>query len=813
MPLTDASALVVAWLIVPALVVLIAAGLGVLVARLSSMRLGFITLPAGLLAAIVWANGLVYLHLPPEVVLVATLLPAAAGLALAARGAWPKWPKERARRLWRSDAGVAVVVASVAWLLGMLPLIASGRLGVLGYLFNNDAAIHLAAVETLRDHGAAGLTKPAISGEFAYGVFTRGYPTGSHVIVMLAAMATKAPAWHLWTPVLTTMLAMLSLSAFHFFRDFKAPLPVAAIGSLLAGTGYLVYSYMLQGGLKEVMFAVCLPTTIALAMLSYEHGLRPRTLLPAAIGIAAMLSVFGTGSAAWLAPGAITFAALCTLRPAAGMSRGRALSTAALAGAVGLSLAAPTIADALRFVSGSRSVFGDPNQVGNLLGPVPWYESFGIWLQHDYRASRPEWLPDLNFALIGLAGIVGAIGLAGAVLRRSWTLPLALASAAAAAAVMVARLSIYFEAKSYVVLAPPIAIAVGFGVTELIRRRGVSRVVGIAAGVLLAGFAAISCAATYFTAWHTPNSRFAELAAIGNRLAGRGPVLVSDREDYARVLLERNTVYEPWQTYNVAVRGLRDPQLVGDPARSADTDDFTDAILRKVRWIVVRDVPGGSRPPGDFSLVSTGRHYSVWHKTGPDPKEHLPVGLAGEFWAGRLDCSAKPVRDFLARAQGGAVRIAPGGTAPVEVKTAGRISLGTITGGPLPNTLERLGISAALIARPRLVPNARYDTYLMGQFNRGFTHIANGKHTGYVHDDLGLISSWQWMGSFVARGNGKDMSTMLGFEKGIWRPGALRPDLVGSTVFVKRESRPPVTVTAAQARRYCGERVDWLERL
>ena len=602
MPLTDMNALAAAWLAAPLLLIGSSCGIGLLVSSISNLRLGAATAPAGLLSMIVVVNTLLWLRLPAALVTALVVIGALIGLWIGYRRVMES---RRARTgEHTTDAGAdsnsnwnpvvtGSIAATVVWIGGMLPIVLMGRLGVLGYILNNDAAIHIAVVEVLRDHGAAGLSDPSVSTDVAGGLYTTNYPTGGQVPALIAAMLTKSPGFHIWSPVLVTCMAMIALVATHLHKRFGSPQGIALIGSILAGGGYLVYSYMLQGGMKEVLLALAIPAIAALAILARERDLAPRTLLPVALGIASLPSVMSLGGFAWLAPAALAFGTICVVSPPAGLSR---LKTLAIVLAIGLAacvMAAPAIVSSVAFTSENSAVISDQDQIGNLLGPVPWKESLGVWFSHDYRSGQPQFFPRINSAFVVVLFALALIGLGTSIRRRNWELPLAVFSAASAALLLTVKYSIYFEAKAYVVLAPLMALAVGFGLTTIhslppLRRPAIALTGVIAVAALL------STAFTYPTVWFTPQQRFEDLASISDRLAGKGGVLVSDREDYARVILERNNTRQPWQSYPTAVLGMRNPGLIGDSTITADVDDYLDDLLGEVNWIVDRHRPAGS---------------------------------------------------------------------------------------------------------------------------------------------------------------------------------------------------------------------------
>lgn len=811
MPTTDLSAMAMAWLVAPAVLLVVSMGMGLLTGRISRTDLGFLTIPTGVLALVTIANGLLWLHLPPLIVVVAVMIATAAGFTLAYRGEDARWTA-----LLRNDLiRPATLAACVTWVVGMAPLVLFGRVGVLGYIFNNDATTHIAIIEVLRDHGVGGLIDPATVPEIANGIYPDGYPTGSHALVMIAAMTTRAPAFHIWTPAIVFILACTTLTAFEYHRRFGSPRVVALAGSVFAGSCFLMYNYMLQGSLKEVLAAMAVLTTSALAVKAYEQKLAAPPMIPVALGIATMFATLGFGSVFWALPAAAAFVLICVVKPPSGITRKKAVIGAGAAAAFSVLLAAPLIAQAISFLLASNEILASKDEIGNLLGPLPRREMLGIWFNHDYRHAVPERMAGINSILSYTALAVAALGTGAAIVRRAWALPFALAISSIAAVVMVARLSIYFEAKAFVVLAPAVSIAIGYGIAYAVGGLRALRLPAYVTGVVLLGAAAVSLFFVYLSAWFTPTTRFEELKAAATRIEdGRASVLIADREEYGRVFFENNLAYEPWRVYSTAVKGLRIPGEISDPMRMPDIDEYLDSFVAKMNWIVVRRHPGASRPPGNFEFAWTGRYYEVWRRRGARPAERLPLGDPSTFWASPLDCGSQAFRGFMQRASGGKVRVSTGGHKPIEIGESDRLNFGPYSDFPLPGFIHRDGANSVIFAEPKLDRGATYDVYLRGHFNRGYSMSINRRSHGVVHDDLGLFTGWHPFGSFTAKGRGSDIITLVGLEKGAWRPGSLRPDVIGSIALVPRTpARRVVTLDADEVERFCGERIDWLERL
>ncbi len=799
-----------AWLIAPAAVAVASCGIGLLVARVAQISLGALTTPTGFLAGLTGMAVALQLGLSGNLTSVLSAIAAITGFVL--------WHIERRGRDERGGGEArrtmlwSTAAAATSWAIGMLPLVGSGRLGVVGYYFNNDTAVHVMVVQLLRRGGLGGLSDATLSTEFVQGIYSNGYPLGSHVWPMFASVVTDSRAMFVWTPLIALSLGMLALTCFSIIREFEVSNLYATLVAIPAGASYLLFSYLAQGGMKELVFSGATITTVALSVAAARQDLRWRASFPAAIGFASMIAIMGIGAAAWMAPSGIALAAGFVAYRRRYMPARQMVRRLAALGGMCLAIASPLLATAIRWALDQGGNISDTAQIGNLLGPIPWYESFGIWLEPDYRSGLVHGIPTLNHSLIVLAALIAIFGIVSSIRKRLMAIPLGLFTAVFAAIWISSRYSIYYQAKTFVVLAPVLVAAVGAGLAAV--WSGGRRMKGSAlvAGVLLASAMAVSCAMVYATVWLTPSQRYDELGALSTRLAGKGSVLVSDREDYSRSWFTGNNTYQPWQAGYLLLPISRSPNVTTDPFHTPDLDDYTDAFMAKFNWIVDRRKPAGSRAPGNFRLVARTPHYNLWKRTSVSPREHIAIGAAQPFWTARLDCASPAIKAFTRRARGQRIRVAEAGKPPVVVESPDRVTVGDFKGDPRTDgSLTRVGGRFTTVAKPRLRPGVSYDVYLEGALGPGFAHNTKGRRTGEASDDLGNPSSWLPLGSFTA--TGRDVSTFEGLTEPLWRSGWTRSEVIGPVSYVPSDSEPRLVVTDARGlRRFCGKRIDWVER-
>lgn len=809
MDLKSPTTLGLAWILAPLLITLAAAGLGSGLARLAGLRLGPLTLPAGFLAGVVLMNFLVELGLPGVPAVVVCALAALAGAVAWFRS--ERWPRDLRAR-WRetlTPAAFPTGAALAAYTIGVSPVVGSGRSGVAGYILNNDPSVHLSVVELLRDHGAKAVDHNASSYDFVSTVFTGGYPLGSHVWPLFASVVGGIDAFHIWTPVIALMLGLLALVMFQLVRDLGARPGVAAIAATAIACGYLPFSYLAQGGAKEVAVALAVYATLAFVLLAIRAGATVRSLLPAATAASAGIGIFGLGALAWLGPLAVGVVLVLLVGASSSAFRVARAKAIAAAAAIAVVVSVPALLSSVSFLEGSDDDLVNPAQVGNLVGPVPWEEVFNVWLAYDYR------LPDPDFSSATTAGFVIAValalvGLLEALRTRRWAVPLALLAGGAGAAVISSRYAIYMDAKSFMVLAPALGLASAAGVVAATRRPRLVRLVGLGLGCLLALGVLASDALVYAGAWMTPKDRFQELIDLGDRYEGQGPVLVNDREDYAKYFLRESRPWESWGAWQPD-RGFRFGRVPLPVPRTPDFDDYTLGFLARFELLVDRRGPTGSRPPANFELVDETPHYRVFRRAGPMPITHFSLGTERYDGSDTLDCQNPEVKLLLATARNGDGQLvaAPGRPEPI---TSPADSWQQFGGFFVPGPAEGFATRRGGVALPFVhIEPGTYDAYVQGSFGPGVRLMIGTRTVGDAYRDLGLHSGWTSLGRVLVEEEDPALA-VVGLGKPWWQAGSKRSDVTGPLLFTPVGVRRRLErVPGSRARSLCGRKLDWVE--
>jgi hypothetical protein len=817
--LKSPSTIAAAWLLLPLFAVVASWGLGVGVRLLSGMRLGALLVPTGYLTGTALITALLLIGVSGKATVALALLLAAAG---------PTWLLLRQRRIgvgktwgtgWRAlvwPAATAVVAYGVA----LAPLAGGGRLGVLGYVLNNDPSIHLSLIERLHDVGAHALNTTSDSFQRTTGLFSSGYPLGSYAWVLVARTVGGILGFYLWTPFTALAMCMLALIVFDILRSLDAPSPLAAVGGVLIANGHLLYAYMAQGGLKEVVMPVAVYGAMALTARAAASRLTIRSLIPAGLAAAAALADLGYAAAAWLAPPALLAFGVVVWRAVRGRSM-RELRTIGIFVAVVAVVALPAIYKSISFYNGSRTLIENPREVGNLLAPVSVFQALNVWIAQDYRPPHPE-LVSLSTVGMVIAGVLAAIGLAYALWRRNLAIALAAIAGVAGVAIVTPRTSIYFDAKTYVILAPAVGLATAAGVVAFWRARGAARVLGVAAGVAVAAGVIASDVAVYEGVWVTPKERFEQLAQVADRFKGVGSMLVSDREQYAVYFLRRSHPWDDWgylqliDYSHVAYPGSVTPLLPHAP----DFDDYPLHHIEQYDYLLERVGPDKSLPPANYTKVYEHGFFRVYKRTGPGPKRHLAIGTDGHTGGAVLRCRAGapvsgPARRLLAQAaaERSPVVASLAGVQPLVVDTPDRWFHATTV--PIFSPQGQYPFRNGIDSLVTHVPTGDYTAWLQGTYGSGVRLTAAtagaSKVLGEVHGDLGFSDGWFDMGPI--RAGGRSVFTLIGLGPPIWHAGSRHFNIGGEVVLVPQGSQPRIVrVPAASAgAQLCGRRVDWLE--
>jgi hypothetical protein len=528
---------------------------------------------------------------------------------------------------------VGVLAAAPVGVLALVPFAANGHAGTLGVSFNNDMATHLALAEAYRSESIAHVlhVDPA-------------YPIGPHALVGALAQGLGVgvdEAFAGLTIAVPVLLAWTALAALDRPR-WLGQILVAT----LVGMPFLVAGYYGQGSFKELLQSVFV-VAFAIALHRRAANLRGRLRwIPPALLVAGALSVYSWPGIVWPA----AFFSLWVAGVAVGhVRRGRPRSEAlagiraevapiGIAAAVLSVLLVPQLPRLARFVSSTVGTnvtvipTEGPSALGNLAGPLPFWEAFGAWDNPDYR------MPPIDPFITGMwtAIVVGfvLVGVAWWLRRGEWFLPAAAATSAGIWLYADRYQAPYVAAKGLMILTPLLMLVATRPVAEdAVCRRPLWRF-GAGALVVLLTIKLVGAS------WDSlrfarvgPRAHLQELREL-RPLVGRRPTLFLGNDDFIRWELAGVPVRAPVIAYQGMSTRPEKPWTYGSPF---DFDSLDAPTLNQYEWIIAPRDAAGSSPPKELRLEKLTRSFALWRRVAPiAPRSVLAEGAAA---GAVLDCS------------------------------------------------------------------------------------------------------------------------------------------------------------------------------
>ena len=562
-------------------------------------------------------------------------------------------------------------------LLTTLPFVAAGRVGTLGWSFNNDMATHLRWAEAYRSELVA-----TVNG------LPPDYPLGAHALVATLAQGFGVGVDVAFAGLTAAVPALLGLTALSVTRNLRVW--GATFVVTLVGMPFLVAGYFGQGSFKELLQALFVLG--AACWLARRPPLRPSlTWIPFAMIVAGSISVYSIQGAAWPVAFLLVWAAGSLAAVLPRPTAHRAVTASVRAEAVGIVVGAAALLVALipqgpRILAFFQATSADGtgiavNDLGNLAGRLPLWQAFGIWGSADYRVLGADPLTDGIWA--AFAAGLSCFGAVWALRRREWVLVGAALAAFLIWVVADRAQSPYVAAKALVILAPLLLLLAVRPLVERDARMPSWWWVAAPALALVLTFKGVgsSVDALRFSKVG-PESQLAELRALRPML-GQRPTLFLGNDDFLE-----------WETAGarVAAPVISYPRLTlreGKPwtyGQNYDIDSLDAATINGFDWVITPRDAAASAMPAEMRVVRRTRSFDLYRRTATVPQREILA--EGEGAAAPLDCATPPGRAI--RAGGGfagvrgasvtapAVALAPGAETTVVLPlTAGQWDLVT----------------------------------------------------------------------------------------------------------------------------------------
>ncbi len=789
----------------PAALLLTTTGLGLLAERLAGARLpNGLLAPLGFCVATSVLLAVFELGADLDVAIAVLVVATAAGFALARSRL-----RARLNPGWPGLAGLAIYILYGA------PVLLTGDWTWSGYNFLNDTAVQFLLVDHLKEAGTSVASLPVTTGgEVIRSYLDGGYPIGTHAFASTLSGLLGSGPEVIYQAFLAGMAALAAMAlGVVAGRTIFSP-RVGALVAAIAVASNLTYNTGLQGSIKElgVLAALAAATAIARELVDAPDPVRTAALL--GVALAAVLAVYSAAGLPYVAAMLATTALVAALvHGRAVLGRRWALAVVA-AGVVSIALSAPSLAAIVDFYRVASAVVDASAPAGSVLGqlahPLPALQAGGIWLDGAYQTPIS---PDMNAELatnIGLwiVAALAILSLAELARRRRPEALLVLVPTTLTAALVAPGVVPYADAKLLAIMSPSVVVGAAIGLTAIARvARPAGTALALALAVALAGASLLSDAFALHDSRIGPHDRMLALRDVSEHLAGRGPVLFNEAEEFAKYFGEAATLNA--STESITPRQVRLRQPDGIFGRYFDLDLQTLAYVDGFPNIVTRRSPSASRPPARFRRVYANRYYEAWRREpGPAVLAHLPLQRRDDATAPAACDDVRALARRAARSTGDVALIAAQAPAsarldPLQAERSASLPPDQAIPGTA-TTIDPGFVRGSV----RIARGGRYRLWLRGSFPRATRIEVDGVHRATVH---GADTPGQWSGDVALTLTAGTHRVLVGVPGGSPKPGDGAAVTIGPLAFVADAPERLRTVTIARWRSLCGRTLDWIE--
>jgi len=710
---------VVATVAYPWLLELLCVGAGLLVDRLSGRFVPAVLLPVlGAAALIALSQLSTYTSATAPLTPIVIVAVGAGGLAL-------EWRRIKRAVLRPSSRGWQLWLPAVVYCVALAPVLAFGAVSFSAYNVLTDSAVHMMGADYLIRHGQefAHLDLANSYGRYVVGYYGSGYPSGADTLFGASAFVLGVPLIWAFQPFNAFALALAVGPAWLLVRRAGLSGAWAALAGVVVTVPALVYAYELIASVKEVTGLALLLSLGALVVM-HERWLAgpPRRVLPFALIAAGGISVLGVGFGAWILACVLPLVAVASRQVAARREPVRRLLLLVLTGLCVAAVAAwPTWSHAAASLRGAQSI-ASTSSPGNLTAPLQLIQVFGTWLSGLYTASPQGVGEVLSYAAIAVTALLVAVGVTHLWRHRQPVLGAWVAALIVLLAVVLIDATSWIDAKTLMLSSPIVLLLAWSGIAAILRAG--NRPVAVVFALVLFGGVTASDVMQYAATDLAPPARYAELASLDSRFAGRGPTLFTDWDEYALYELRDLDIGGP--------NFLNPPPALAHVAAAhsapVDLGRITPRKLLAYPLIITRVDPVASRPPAAYRLLWQGDYYEVW---GRRPHASAPLAHLGLYDNARAGCTRVARIAATAAAHHGHLVVA---VAPqiVNVDLHNPFPAGAYTGGQLELTAESGGVSSAF----RVPRSGAWDLWLRGEIMPAVTVVLDGRAVVTLSDQL-----------------------------------------------------------------------------
>lgn len=625
---------VLIWLVAPALLFLVCLGLGLLLTMVIAWpkNLSIIT-ASGFLLVIIFGSLLTASSITAPYTAFCVLALSVIGLIFG---------------LIRRRSSLSLDYPSVAgglitYVVFGLPVMAYGKPSWAGWVQLDDTASFLAVTDRIMSVGQS--VPSLVTSTFGriiqvllggnglnYGSVTNThfvYPIGTFVpIGVLSKLTTIERAW-LFQPYLSFVAALSAMLFVTLLRNQIHKNSILIAASCVSIAASTIYSYVMWGGIKEIVIIVPI-TLLALTLFGdSSHNKGRDRYLYALICSMALYFIGGMASFGFAAVIIMIFLFIYAKRKSRVLFVG--IPVLILLALLGLWV---------EYLSTGKNIVGDLlvpkiKDSGNLSRPLNLFQAFGIWPSQDFRADPV--LKPITFFVIALVLLFSMAGFYFSIQHLHWIIPSLVISVVAVVIYSNFSGGIWLTGKALAVASPFLLLAASLGLYQVwdfvskserkwIQNFKFKYVIVVLATVVGSGVL-ISDIFTYKNTWLAPYSQVNELRAIGVLYSGQGPALMTEYSVFGARYFLRNLDAESASELRVHVIPMSDGQEV-PRGFAADIGLFDPNTINYYKILVLRKSPTASRPPLNYQLVWTGKHYEVWKRNDSALviKKMMPLG-------------------------------------------------------------------------------------------------------------------------------------------------------------------------------------------
>jgi hypothetical protein len=717
-------------------------GLGLLAERLGRTRLpNELLVPLGYCVAVVVCLGVYSAHVGDVVLLPVLVVLVVSGFVLA-RHELPA----------RLNAGYALLAALGAYVLFDLSVIATGHWTFTGYRLQDDVAYELLLARHMQEHGTSTAGLPAsTASSFVKDFLLTGYPLGSQAYLGALGGLIHAELASIWQGYLSALAGVGAMAASTLFGRTLGR-RAAALAGVLTVAAALTYQYAMQGSIKE--FATAVAVLCALALI--RHAIVELRGAPAAVivavPLAAILAVYNAAGTPFVlalaGTGLVCAVAIRRRLPGRDWLRPGALGVIVFG-----VLAAPALITLKKFfevaTGGYTGTAAAAPPLGQLLRPLPLSEIVGVWLQGDYRIQvKPGLAGELEVIATVAILVLFGLGMVYAALKREPAPLMGCVTIGLVLLIVYPKAIPYAQAKLLAIGSPVLVLGAVYGVAALWAAALRARVLlplAVLIGGALGGGVLVSDALAYHHDPVAPTTRFIAMREVGHFLGNRGPVMVSEFDEFAKYFAFPARLWVGTEYPTPENLLLRVPGGIYD--QSFDLDALQLPFVESFPYILLRRSPAESRPPANFRLVYSNAFYEVWKRTAtPRVLDHLPLQQQYSAYA-PVSCPALAAMVRGAPAHASLVVAQSPQTVGYDVLHATVRSSGWIE-DPEPYTPDAIvpltpGSAGKIV---RLGTPGIYQVWVQGTFPRPIRVTLDSHTVGYV-SELNTPDEWEQAGT------------------------------------------------------------------